>query len=115
MPTSTVEYREPIGAGPTLTDFVVTVDQVELEAPGEGAHGAASTAPARRPRLRHLTARRLQEAARLLAGTALPHHAIARRVGHRSEVGFHPAFKREYGVTPGDYRRAGQGGRGRVS
>ncbi|MEZ7125041.1 AraC family transcriptional regulator [Nonomuraea sp. AD125B] len=56
--------------------------------------------------MRHLTARRLQEAARLLAGTALPHHAVARRVGYRSEVGFHLAFKREYGLTPGDYRRA---------
>ncbi|AQZ62515.1 hypothetical protein BKM31_14520 [[Actinomadura] parvosata subsp. kistnae] len=39
--TSTVEYREPIGAGPTLTDFVVTVDQAELEALGEGAFGRA--------------------------------------------------------------------------
>ncbi|MER7370550.1 helix-turn-helix domain-containing protein, partial [Nonomuraea wenchangensis] len=44
--------------------------------------------------------------ARLLAGTALPHHAVARRVGYRSEVGFHLAFRREYGLTPGDYRRA---------
>jgi hypothetical protein len=41
MPTSTVEHREPIGAGPALTDFVVTVDQEELHALGEGAFGRA--------------------------------------------------------------------------
>ncbi|MFI7442668.1 AraC family transcriptional regulator [Nonomuraea indica] len=60
--------------------------------------------------MRHLTARRMQEAARLLAETALPHHAIARRVGYRSDVGFHLAFKQWYGTTPGDYRRSGSPG-----
>ncbi len=55
--------------------------------------------------MRHLTARRMQEAARLLADTPLPHSAIAERVGYRSTVGFHLAFKQWYGHTPGDHRR----------
>ncbi|MFC7586412.1 helix-turn-helix transcriptional regulator [Nonomuraea antimicrobica] len=55
--------------------------------------------------MRHLTARRMQEAARLLAGTALPQSAVARRVGYRSTVGFHLAFKQWHGCTPGEYRR----------
>ncbi|WP_049567797.1 AraC family transcriptional regulator [Nonomuraea sp. SBT364] len=56
--------------------------------------------------MRHLTARRMHEAARLLAGTRLPQAAVAGRVGYRSTVGFHLAFKQWYGTTPGDYRRA---------
>ncbi|MEU0566512.1 AraC family transcriptional regulator [Nonomuraea sp. NPDC005983] len=55
--------------------------------------------------MRHLTARRMQEAARLLAETALPHGRISERVGYRSPVGFHLAFRQWYGTTPGDYRR----------
>ncbi|MEV0390558.1 AraC family transcriptional regulator [Nonomuraea sp. NPDC050643] len=55
--------------------------------------------------MRHLTARRMQEAARLLTETALPHTGIARRVGYRSTVGFHLAFKQWHGFTPGEYRR----------
>ncbi|MER6948471.1 AraC family transcriptional regulator [Nonomuraea sp. NPDC000554] len=56
--------------------------------------------------MRHLTARRMQEAARLLAETALPHGRISERVGYRSPVGFHLAFRQWYGTTPGDYRRS---------
>lgn len=55
--------------------------------------------------MRHLTARRMQEAARLLAGTTLPLEAVAVRVGYHSAVGFHLAFKQWYGQTPGEYRR----------
>ncbi|GAA2275358.1 AraC family transcriptional regulator [Nonomuraea roseoviolacea subsp. roseoviolacea] len=55
--------------------------------------------------MRHLTARRMQEAARLLEETALPHDAIARRVGYGSVVGFHLAFRQWYGTTPGGHRR----------
>ncbi|WP_327104003.1 AraC family transcriptional regulator [Nonomuraea glycinis] len=55
--------------------------------------------------MRHLTARRMREAARLLADTPLPHSAIAERVGYRSAVGFHLAFKQWYGHTPGDHRK----------
>ncbi|WP_373689002.1 helix-turn-helix domain-containing protein [Streptomyces sp. Rer75] len=33
-----------------------------------------------------------------------PLHAIAQRVGYTSEFAFARAFKREYGVAPGQYR-----------
>ncbi|WP_327092046.1 AraC family transcriptional regulator [Nonomuraea sp. NBC_01738] len=55
--------------------------------------------------MRHLTARRIQEAARLLVDTSLPHERIAGRVGYLSAVGFHLAFRQCHGVTPGTYRR----------
>ncbi|UBU16372.1 AraC family transcriptional regulator [Nonomuraea gerenzanensis] len=55
--------------------------------------------------MRHLTARRMQEAARLLSDTGLSHSRISERVGYESTVGFHLAFRKWYGVTPGDYRR----------
>ncbi|NRQ36144.1 AraC family transcriptional regulator [Nonomuraea sp. NN258] len=57
--------------------------------------------------MRHLTARRMQEAARLLGDTGLPHSAIAQRVGYQSTVGFHLAFRQWYGTTPGEHRKAG--------
>ncbi|MFL9677864.1 helix-turn-helix domain-containing protein [Streptomyces sp. KL110A] len=55
---------------------------------------------------RHLTARRIREAARLLAETGLPQSAVPARVGYRSRVGFHLAFRTAYGTTPGEYRAA---------
>lgn len=58
------------------------------------------------PPMRHLTARRMQEAARLLAATSLPCETVARRVGYGSAVGFHLAFKQWYGRTPGEFRRS---------
>ncbi|MFI6706523.1 AraC family transcriptional regulator [Nonomuraea sp. NPDC050478] len=57
------------------------------------------------PPMRHLTARRMQEAARLLSTTSLSHETIARRVGYGSAVGFHLAFKQWYASTPGAFRR----------
>ncbi|WP_051716675.1 AraC family transcriptional regulator [Streptomyces sp. NRRL F-5727] len=62
---------------------------------------AVGTPPARR-----LTARRIREAARLLAETGLPQSAVPARVGYRSRVGFHLAFRTAYGMTPGEYRAA---------
>ncbi|GHI22767.1 hypothetical protein Shyd_41380 [Streptomyces hydrogenans] len=53
-----------------------------------------------------LTARRIREAARLLAETGLPQSAVPARVGYRSRVGFHLAFRTAYGTTPGEYRAA---------
>ncbi|MFI1394838.1 AraC family transcriptional regulator [Streptomyces sp. NPDC020681] len=53
---------------------------------------------------RHLTGRRMQEAARLLAETTLPQSAVPQRVGYQSTVGFHLAFRKWYGMTPGEYR-----------
>ncbi|GAA3077442.1 hypothetical protein GCM10017562_52280 [Streptomyces roseofulvus] len=58
------------------------------------------------PPARHLTARRIREAARLLAETGLPQSAVPARVGYRSRVGFHLAFRTAYGMTPGEYRAA---------
>ncbi|WP_433462025.1 AraC family transcriptional regulator [Spirillospora sp. CA-128828] len=55
---------------------------------------------------RHLAGRRMREAARLLGETATPLAAIPERIGYRSSVGFHLAFRRHYGVPPGEYRRA---------
>lgn len=55
--------------------------------------------------MRHLAQRRMQEAARLLAETSLPQDQVARRVGFASATGFHLAFRREFGTTPGEYRR----------
>lgn len=53
---------------------------------------------------RHLTGRRMRQAARLLAETDLPQAAMAAKVGYSSVVGFHLAFRNWFGVTPGEYR-----------
>ncbi|NUT46751.1 MAG: AraC family transcriptional regulator [Saccharothrix sp.] len=54
---------------------------------------------------KHLTGRRMAEAARLLTETRIPQNAIAERVGYQSVVGFHLAFRRWLGITPGAYRQ----------
>ncbi|MGW0475299.1 AraC family transcriptional regulator [Streptomyces coeruleorubidus] len=56
------------------------------------------------PPMRHLTVRRMQEARRLLADTTVPQQDIAQRIGYRSQVGFHLAFRKEFDMTPGDFR-----------
>ncbi|MFE5970763.1 AraC family transcriptional regulator [Streptomyces sp. NPDC056460] len=53
---------------------------------------------------RYLAARRMQEAGRLLTETSLPQSAVPARVGYQSAVGFHLAFRKWFGVTPGEYR-----------
>lgn len=62
------------------------------------------------PPARHLLARRLQEARLLLADTSVPQRDIPARVGYDSRVGFHLAFRREFGMTPGEYRALPHGG-----
>jgi len=57
------------------------------------------------PPLSYLTRWRLLCAARLLRETEQPIAAIARRVGYGSEFAFAKAFKRDYGLAPGRYRR----------
>ncbi|MEW2356450.1 AraC family transcriptional regulator [Spirillospora sp. NPDC029432] len=57
---------------------------------------------------RHLAGRRMREASRLLTETGVPLAAIPERVGYGSAVGFHLAFRRHFGVPPGEYRRAGR-------
>ncbi|MFG3259195.1 AraC family transcriptional regulator [Streptomyces sp. NPDC048172] len=56
------------------------------------------------PPARHLQLRRLQEARALLGDGAVPLAAVPARVGYQSQVGFHLAFRKECGVTPGEYR-----------
>ncbi|MFG3518950.1 AraC family transcriptional regulator [Nocardia nova] len=55
--------------------------------------------------LSYLTRWRMLTAARLLRDTELPIAAIAHRVGYGSEFAFAKAFKREYALAPGRYRR----------
>lgn len=58
------------------------------------------------PPMTYLTRRRLARGAELLAnGFTLD--SIAARVGYGSGFSFSTAFKREYGVSPADYRRRG--------
>ncbi|MBF6179236.1 AraC family transcriptional regulator [Nocardia otitidiscaviarum] len=64
------------------------------------------TATVGEPPLSYLTRWRLLTAACLLRDTDTPLAAVARRIGYRSEFAFAKAFKREYGLAPGQYRRA---------
>ncbi|MCI3273242.1 AraC family transcriptional regulator [Streptomyces cylindrosporus] len=78
-----------------------------------GAEGGLSRAAfARRfaalvgePPLAYLTWWRMTTAGRLLREEDLPLRHIAQRTGYTSEFAFAKAFKREYGVAPGQYRR----------
>ncbi|PSL04726.1 AraC family transcriptional regulator [Haloactinopolyspora alba] len=54
---------------------------------------------------RYLANRRMQEAARLLTETPLPLGALPDRVGYRSAVGFHAAFRAHFGTTPARFRQ----------
>ncbi|MGP3988527.1 AraC family transcriptional regulator [Streptomyces sp. 3N207] len=60
-----------------------------------------------RPPLAYLTWWRMTCAGRLLRTTEAPLRSIAERTGYTSEFAFAKAFKREYGMSPGHYRRAG--------
>ncbi|MEV0901008.1 AraC family transcriptional regulator [Actinoplanes sp. NPDC049802] len=53
----------------------------------------------------HLTRRRMREAVRLLTDTSTPLSAIPQLVGYQSTVGFHLAFRKTIGDTPGSYRQ----------
>ncbi|MGV4986028.1 AraC family transcriptional regulator [Streptomyces sp. NPDC001709] len=58
------------------------------------------------PPLTYLTWWRMTTAGRLLRHDDLSLRQIADRTGYTSEFAFAKAFKREYGVAPGQYRRA---------
>lgn len=60
------------------------------------------------PPLAYLTWWRMTTAARLLRGSDAALRAVAPRCGYRSEFAFAKAFKREYGMAPGRYRRLKQ-------
>ncbi len=64
------------------------------------------TALVGRPPLAYLTWWRMTAAARLLRETDGPLSVVARRCGYASEFAFAKAFKREFAVTPGAFRRA---------
>jgi AraC-like DNA-binding protein len=57
------------------------------------------------PPMTYLTRWRMTTAARLLRGSTAPLREVARRAGYASEFAFGKAFKREYGLSPGGYRR----------
>lgn len=56
----------------------------------------------------HLTSCRMRESARLLAESNVPQGALPARVGYKSAVGFHLAFRKTFGMTPGEYRQRHQ-------
>jgi AraC family transcriptional regulator, activator of mtrCDE len=56
----------------------------------------------------HLTSCRMRESARLLAESNVPQSALPAKVGYRSAVGFHLAFRKTFGMTPGEYRQQHQ-------
>jgi AraC-like DNA-binding protein len=58
-----------------------------------------------RPPLSYLTWWRMTLAARVLRDSDKPLAAVARQVGYGSDIALATAFKREFGVTPGAYRR----------
>ena len=53
----------------------------------------------------HLTRRRMREAVQLLTDTSTPLQAIPGMVGYQSTVGFHLAFCKTIGETPGSFRQ----------
>jgi transcriptional regulator GlxA family with amidase domain len=58
--------------------------------------------------LAYLTWWRMTTAARALRETDAPLAAVATRAGYTSEFAFAKAFKREFGIAPGGYRRNSQ-------
>nr|BFF04926.1 AraC family transcriptional regulator [Streptoalloteichus tenebrarius] len=65
------------------------------------------TALTGQPPMAYLTWWRMTIAARLLRETDLPLPAIARQVGYGSAFAFSHAFKRNFGVAPGQFRSGG--------
>jgi AraC-like DNA-binding protein len=58
------------------------------------------------PPLGYLTWWRMTIASQLLRDTDEPLRAVARKVGYTSEFAFASAFKRQFGLAPGQYRRS---------
>lgn len=60
------------------------------------------------PPLSYLTWWRMTMAARRLRESDAPLGTVSKEVGYTSEFAFAAAFKREYGIAPGTYRRRSQ-------
>lgn len=63
------------------------------------------TAAVGQPPISYLISWRLARGARLLRETDAPLATVAREVGYSTEFAFSGAFRREYGVSPGRFRR----------
>lgn len=72
------------------------------------------TALVGQPPLTYLAWWRMTIAGRLLRESNQPLSAIAQKVGYSSEFAFAKAFKREYGLAPGRYRRGASALAGRA-
>ncbi|MQY19608.1 HTH-type transcriptional activator RhaS [Nocardia sp. RB20] len=59
------------------------------------------------PPMRYVTGLRLNRGAQLLRESDAPLATIAREVGYATEFAFAGAFRREYGISPGRFRRSG--------
>ena len=91
-------HREP-GADWTLESLARTA------AMSRSAFAARFTAVVGEPAMRYLTRWRLQLARVALREVDEPVGIVAERFGYRSEASFCRAFKREFGVSPGNDRR----------
>nr|WP_225953410.1 AraC family transcriptional regulator [Kibdelosporangium phytohabitans] len=67
------------------------------------------TAAVGQPPLTYLTWWRMTVASQLLRETSLPLAVIAGKAGYLSEFAFAAAFKRQFGLPPGRYRRSAFG------
>lgn len=57
------------------------------------------------PSLQYIIFVRIQRASRLLLETDLSLIVVAERIGYQSEAAFSQAFKKQFGVRPGEFRR----------
>jgi AraC-like DNA-binding protein len=67
--------------------------------------GRRFTAAVGEPPLAYLAGARLREAAHRLRGSSAGLAAIAGAVGYQSEFAFNRAFRRRFGIPPGEFRR----------
>ncbi|MFE5868169.1 AraC family transcriptional regulator [Streptomyces roseifaciens] len=85
-----------------------TVEELAARAAlSRAAFARRFTALVGQPPLAYLTWWRMTTAGRLLREGDAPLRAVAERAGYTSEFAFAKAFKREYGVAPGRYRKQG--------
>ncbi|WP_081438578.1 AraC family transcriptional regulator [Pseudofrankia asymbiotica] len=86
-----------------------TVAQLSTEAGlARATFARRFTALVGEPPLAYLTRWRMTSAARTLRQQNVPLSVVAHQVGYTSEFAFAKAFKREYGLAPGAYRRLAQ-------